>query len=341
MIRTGTSAPLQHLHLQRPGELRSGEVTILDEVDRKIVAALQVAPRASWARVANVLGLSESVVFRRGRRLLESEVVKVSVLPDPTLANLGFPVLVRLRCEVGRAYTVARAMAARRDTRLVLVLAASYDVLVELIVPTRRSLGDVLQEGFKEVPGIAESESAIVIRNFKTSFDWARESVGSDLTWLSEEHEPCTSNRAVDWDDLKIIEILSRNGRRSFKAVAQEAGLSESSVRRRVDALLGKGAFQFATYVEPDLLGFDAPLFVWFEVDTRDLEKVAVRLSALPEVRYVSATTGKSQLAVEIFSQKISDIYDLSTSEILGVKDVKRLDLGLELRSFKRGFIAW
>ncbi|WP_169252599.1 AsnC family transcriptional regulator [Brevibacterium sp. 'Marine'] len=336
MVRNDTMA---RLHPHRPRAGKSGESAVLDEVDRKIVAALQVAPRASWARVANVLELSESVVFRRGKKLLDSEVVQVSALPDPTLTDRGFPVLVRLRCEVGEAYSVARAMAARPDTRLVLALAASYDVLVELIVPTRHSLGDVLQEGFKDVSGIVESESATVIRNFKTSFDWARASVGSDLSQLDEKRACSELNRTVDESDLKIIEILAGNGRLSYKTVGEIAGLSESSVRRRVDALLDNGAFQFATYVEPDLLGFNAPLFVWFDVDARDLEGVAARLSALPEVRYVSATTGKSQLAAEILSRGIDDIYDLTTSEILGVDDVKRVDVGLEVRSFKRGFM--
>jgi DNA-binding Lrp family transcriptional regulator len=37
----------------------------LDDLDRRIVAALQAAPRASWTQLGSVVAVSETTVMRR------------------------------------------------------------------------------------------------------------------------------------------------------------------------------------------------------------------------------------------------------------------------------------
>ena len=53
----------------------------LDELDRRIVGALQVDGRASWRRIAEVLDAPFSTVNRRGTALLASGAVRVVALP--------------------------------------------------------------------------------------------------------------------------------------------------------------------------------------------------------------------------------------------------------------------
>ena len=45
------------------------ESAVLDHLDRQIVRALQIDPRAPFSRIAEVLGVSEQTVARRYRRL--------------------------------------------------------------------------------------------------------------------------------------------------------------------------------------------------------------------------------------------------------------------------------
>jgi DNA-binding Lrp family transcriptional regulator len=42
---------------------------LLDELDRRIVGALQIDGRASWRRIAEVLGEPERTIARRGSAL--------------------------------------------------------------------------------------------------------------------------------------------------------------------------------------------------------------------------------------------------------------------------------
>ncbi|MBM6588868.1 Lrp/AsnC family transcriptional regulator [Brevibacterium sp. RIT 803] len=321
--------------------LRQDAAHILDSTDQKIVAALQLSPRASWARISEILNVSESVVLRRGRRLLSSGKVRVSALPDPLRCGFGFPVMIRLKCEIGSAQAVAQTLASRPDARLVIILAGSYDVLLELVVSTRAQLEDVLVDSFREIPGIVSSESATVIRTFKTSYDWGRRILGVEGDNLADSATPSPDgemSRKLDSTDRRLIDLLSTDGRLKLKELSARSGISESSVRRRVDSLWNSKSIQFGTYVDPSLLGYEAPLMVWIQVGTERLESAAIQLSAIPEVRYVSATTGDYQLVAEVILKDIDRIYEFITSDVSALTHAQQTSIGLELRTVKRGY---
>ena len=54
-----------------------------DDTDRLVAAALQVNGRASWGEIGRALDLPERTVSRRGQRLLDRGLVRVSTYVDP------------------------------------------------------------------------------------------------------------------------------------------------------------------------------------------------------------------------------------------------------------------
>ncbi|MGW3473659.1 Lrp/AsnC family transcriptional regulator, partial [Saccharopolyspora sp. NPDC000995] len=73
------------------------------ELDRRIVAALQLNGRAPWGAVAKHVGASESTVLRRAEKLTESGRLRIIGVVDVLRCGLGVPVLTRLRCRPGSA----------------------------------------------------------------------------------------------------------------------------------------------------------------------------------------------------------------------------------------------
>lgn len=315
--------------------------TVLDDVDKRLVAALQVAPRASWQQIATALDVSESTVSRRSRRLLASGVVRVNGLPDPLRCGLGFPVLIQVGCAVGAAASVARSLAMRSDVRFVAMLAGSHDLVVEVIVASRGQLAEVLLDDLNRIPGIVRTTTEAVVRNFKTSYDWARELLGDRADLLPAPPVPTPGepmSHKVDADDLRLIELLSTDGRLSAAELAKRSNLSESTARRRVDALSACGALHFATFVDPVLLGFEVPLFLWLDVDLSAMEEVAQALVARHEVRYLSATAGYSDLTAEVILPDLDRLYDFLTGVVGSLPGVRRSEVGLELTTVKRNY---
>jgi hypothetical protein len=81
---------------------------------------------------------------------------------------------------------VAHALADRSDVRFVALVTGSFDIVMELIVPSRRYLAGVLLEELPKVGGIEDTTTETVLRNFKMSYDWSSELLGADGGQLEE-----------------------------------------------------------------------------------------------------------------------------------------------------------
>lgn len=311
-------------------------------MDQQIVAALQIVPRASWQQIATALELSESTVSRHAKTLLASERVRVSAMPDPVRFDLGFPVLLQLDCAVGAAEDVATRLAQRADARFVALVSGSHDIVVELVVPSRLHLAEVVLNDLNQIPGIIGTSSEVVVRNFKVSYDWAQNVLGDRVDHLPVSPKPTQPTRStkVDEHDLALVQLLTQDGRTSAAELAKLSNLSESSVRRRVEALIASGALHFATFVDPMLMGYQAPLFMWLNVDLRHLEEVAQALSQHVAVRYVSASAGDSDLIAEVILPDLDHVYDFLTRTVGALPGIRRSEVALELATIKRGYLT-
>ena len=175
----------------------------IGQLDRRIIAALQLNGRASWKQVATAVGATESTVARRGQQLLDSGVVVVTGVLDHLRCGLGISLQVRLRCRPGTANVVAEALAALDVTRFVAVVTGSADVAAEFVVPHHRDVAAVLaadgRASYAQIAaavGVSDSTAARRVESlirrgclrFRTVFDAAL--IGLDvefLQWLTVE----------------------------------------------------------------------------------------------------------------------------------------------------------
>src|ERR1700685_1379374 len=89
----------------------------VDVLDRRIIHALYVDPRAPFSRLAEVLGSSEPTVSRRYRRLFDGRILRVvGQLDSQRLGQLDWG--LRIRCAPGATPTVATKLAPHSDHSL-------------------------------------------------------------------------------------------------------------------------------------------------------------------------------------------------------------------------------
>jgi DNA-binding Lrp family transcriptional regulator len=311
----------------------------VDDLDRRIVAALHTDGRATWREVARRAGSSESTVARRAQRLIDDGVLRVSAVTDPLRCGLGAPVLVQLKCAVGAAERVAQRLAERPDVRFVANVTGVVDVIAELIVPSRQRLARFLLEELRDIDGIVDTTTASVLRNFKTSYDWSWALLGDREPVAPPIAERSSGPRILAPEDLELISVLVEDGRRSIAELASTLGMSESMARRRLDALTRDGFIRFATLVDPQLLGYEVEAFVWLRVDLARLETIAATLAGQGAVRYLSATTGFSDLTAELVLGSRDDLYAFCTTTLAAVPGIRQVDIGVELETIKRAYL--
>ena len=133
----------------------------MDELDRKIIALLQLDGRASNAKIAREVGVSEGTVRRRLRRLVQDDVVNVIAVPNLEKLGYGTTALIGLQTGPGRSDAVAEAIAKMEETHYVAVTTGTYDVFVWAGLESAESLGDFLRTKVGKLEGVQRTETFV------------------------------------------------------------------------------------------------------------------------------------------------------------------------------------
>ena len=112
---------------------------------------------------------------------------------------------------------------------------------------------------------------------------------------------------SLDKIDEKIISILKADARKAFVEIAQEIGLSESAVRRRVKNLVDTGAIKKFT-VELGVSNKTSAITLISVSPSMDTSKVSERLKSLKGVDTVYEITGQYDIVAIVSAPTIGEI---------------------------------
>jgi len=122
-------------------------------------------------------------------------------------------------------------------------------------------------------------------------------------------------NGVLDDVSKSIIEHLQTDGRRSYASIAKSVGLSEAAVRQRVQRLLDSDVMQIVAVTDPLQMGFTRQAMVGIRAEG-ELNLVADRLTAMPEVDYVVTTAGSFDLIIEVVCEDDDELLNLLSRRI-------------------------
>ena len=122
--------------------------------------------------------------------------------------------------------------------------------------------------------------------------------------------------RRIDDTDRSIVEILQRDGRTPVTTIAQQIGLSEAAVRKRVQRLTESGYMQVVAVTDPLSLGDRRVAMVGARIDGRT-ERVAASIGALPQVEYLVATAGRYDEGAQQIAALLDEARALGDASVL------------------------
>ncbi len=317
----------------------------LTELDRRLVAALQLNGRASWTQVARAFGAPESTVARRGQQLIDSGLVGVTGVLDHLRCGLGISLMVRMRCRPGTASAVAGALAELPEARFVTVVSGSADVAAEFVVRDHHDVTRVLVDDLPRPDAITETESMMVVRKFSAVEEWDTGLLPPEAVTLLRPDGVRTGHR--EWSEperlteqeFAIARLLGADGRASYAQLAAACGISESTAARRVESLVRRGCLRFRTLFETRLIGLGVEFMQWLAVEPGELENVGAQLAKHPSTQYVSATTGRFNLCLHGVLPGYGDLYQYLTDVVGALPGVRAADMTLQARTLKRAYV--
>jgi DNA-binding Lrp family transcriptional regulator len=314
----------------------------VDELDTQLVQALQLDGRAPFSTIADVVGVSADTVARRYRRLRASAGLRIVGRPGSDGPHAGARWLARIRCAPDAAPTTAAALARRPDTSFIMVVSGCSEVVC--VVDSADEAGGASL--LRPLPGAQAVVSVTVHRLLRTVYGgpdgWYSkiDALGADQVSALRPPVPPPraggSPRGFDASDRALLTELGRDGRAGHTALGASARLSEPSVRRRLGRLRATGAVYFDLQLDPGLMGFRTVALLWLTVTPAALEPVGAALAAHPEVAFVAATTGPSNLVAAVICRSADNFYGYLAHRIAAIDGILQVETATALRLVKQ-----
>lgn len=159
----------------------------LDDVDKGIIAALQVDGRRTYSRIATDLGVSESVVRYRVSRLEKSKLLQVVGIADPLRLGFDHMAMIGIKARPGTVRAVCEALSELPETSYVANTAGTFDALVEVVCRDTAHFTELLQERIQNVDGVVATEPFFVLEIHKMAYGWGVGEVATTREEVSAE----------------------------------------------------------------------------------------------------------------------------------------------------------
>jgi Lrp/AsnC family transcriptional regulator for asnA, asnC and gidA len=136
-------------------------------------------------------------------------------------------------------------------------------------------------------------------------------------------------------DDLNISIIRHlQEGRKSYKLIAEDVGVSENTVRSRVSKLEEEGVLEIVGLVDPETVPRHRVVMVGVKLTTMDLVKKGEEFSHVRGVVSVSVVTGRFDLILVVLLKEGFGLLEFYTEEVSRLKGVQSVETFVVYKSY-------
>ncbi|MFI1916776.1 Lrp/AsnC family transcriptional regulator [Nocardia sp. NPDC020380] len=301
--------------------------------DLRLVRALQLAPRASFSVLGDVLGLHERTVARNYRRLRRAGILRVFGMVNPMAVGYQFW-QVRVRCRPDASESLARALAARHDIAWVGVTAAGSEVSFSMRSLSAESRDLLLTRSLPTAARVLDIEASVVLHIFLglSARGWSELDgllTPEESVRLGGGETPSTDASPVPPEpfDSALFDVLAVDGRASTVKLAEAAGISEGRAARRLATLLQSRTL----VIDVDLAYHDFGITCWaqmhFTVTPARLREVGAALAQLPEVAFVAAMSGRDNLVASVVCRDLRHMYEFTSGSVAALDGIVSMEI--------------
>ena len=140
----------------------------------------------------------------------------------------------------------------------------------------------------------------------------------------------------VDDLDMKIIQILEKNGRTPNNEIAEQLNVSEGTIRNRIKKLSENNILKIMGLVNPNKLTQKQLIYILVTLEvTKKWKEIAQKVSELPDVKSVSMITGRFDLIVELFTEP-HNLINFLTNELASVGNISSTESLVTIKNFNK-----
>ena len=129
----------------------------------------------------------------------------------------------------------------------------------------------------------------------------------------------------IDNINKKILYLLQKDARMTYKEIANELKRSETTIRDRIKAMEHVGIIQgYTTLIDKIALGLNFfAIILANPISSSDLDKATEKIKKLKNVMRVYQISGKQRIAIFMVTQSYSELKEILRTQVIpiGLKD--------------------
>ena len=137
----------------------------------------------------------------------------------------------------------------------------------------------------------------------------------------------------IDDTNIDIIREL-KQGKKSFKKIADKLAITENTVRSRVNMLQEEGVLEICGLVDPATLPGHRAVIIGIKLTEMNLVEKGEEISKLKGVISVCVVTGRYDLLVLVLFKKGFGLLEFYTEEIAQIKGISSVETFVIYKSY-------
>ena len=120
----------------------------------------------------------------------------------------------------------------------------------------------------------------------------------------------------IDSLDKKLITFLEQDARQGVDRLANQLGVSSSTISRRIEKLLKNNVIRIVAKPEPTKINLPLSAIVAFDVDHDKLNSVTKILNSRQEVRWLAVTSGRFDIFALMWFPSTEELFRFMENEV-------------------------
>jgi len=129
----------------------------------------------------------------------------------------------------------------------------------------------------------------------------------------------------IDETNIQILRHL-KDGRKSFKLIAEELSVTENTIRSRVNKLKDEGILKVSGTVQIDARSGHNLLYLGVKLKNMELRKKAEEFSCLRGVVSAAIVTGRYDIILQVLLGQGYSLLEFITEQVAKIEDVQTVE---------------
>ncbi|MCX5604515.1 Lrp/AsnC family transcriptional regulator [Streptomyces phaeochromogenes] len=266
---------------------------LLDELDRRLIGALHLAPRATWDDIGAILSADAGTLKRRYDRLHEARMVRVIGQADWGMHSTAMPVHVFLDITGETPLAVLDRLRNLPHLQLLAQISGDYPLYAVVHAPSDTATSEAIDRMFS-VPGVRRVKALPALSTLRRGITWDPQFLTDteragllELTGTRTEGTATATPPAKPLSEAErtVVAQLLQDSRASAASIGRAAGLATSTAHRVVRRVLDEQWVKPRLEIVSDWLGFQTPFVLRLRIAPGETPDVMRRIDRLPQTR--------------------------------------------------------